>query len=61
MATAVRLVGSTISSMVIYGYDLVAALAYNGVYIPVTGLVTLVCLEALYVPIAKVNKIFPVK
>ena len=61
LATAVRLVGSTISSMVIYGYDLVAALAYNGVYIPVTGLVTLVCLEALYVPIAKVNKIFPVK
>lgn len=61
LATAIRLVGSTISSMVIYGYDLVSALAYNGVYIPVTGAVTLACIEALYVPIAKVNRILPVE
>lgn len=61
LATLVRLIGSTISSMVIYGYDLAAALAYNGVYIPVTGAVTLACMEALYIPIAKVNRIFPVE
>ena len=61
LATLVRLIGSTISSMVIYGYDLVAALTYNGIYIPVTGAVTLACMEALYIPIAKVNRIFPVE
>ncbi len=61
LMTLVRLFGSTVSSMVIYGYNLPAAIAYNGVYIPVTGAITLACLEALYIPMARVNLLFPSK
>ncbi len=61
LATCIRLIGSTISSMVIYGYNLLGALTYNAVYIPVTGLVTLIALYIFYVPMAKLNKIFPIK
>ena len=47
--------------MVNYGYTLVAAAAYNYIYVFVTGAVSLVAIEVLFIPLAKINKLFPAK
>jgi len=59
-ATAIRLVGSSISSIIFYGTDLGGALAYNIPYILPSGLIALAVLMALYGPLLKLNKRFPV-
>lgn len=60
LATLVRFMGSTASSMINYGLSFTAALIYNEVYIPVTAAVALVAMEVMYIPLAKLNKHFPV-
>jgi thiamine transporter ThiT len=55
-----RYIGSTISSVVIYGTTLVGGLEYNW-YIWASGLVTLVILGVLYRPFITIQKLFPVK
>lgn len=59
LAGLVRFAGSTISSMAIYGYEFVPALAYNVTYIPASVGVALVALMVLYGPLLKLDKMFP--
>ncbi len=40
---------------------ILAAAAYNYIYVFVTGAVSLVAIEVLFIPLAKINKLFPVK
>lgn len=61
IATFIRFIGSSASSMVNYGFDFVPALQYNAIYIPVTGAVSLVAMEILYIPLARLNIFFPAK
>ena len=61
LATVVRLAGSTISSMVVYEYTFIDALAYNATYIPASGVVALVVLMLLYGPLLRVNKLLPAR
>lgn len=61
IASVVRFVGSSASSMINYGYTVTAAMAYNVIYVFVTGAVSLVAMLLLYIPLAKVNKIVPNK
>ena len=60
LATFVRYIGSNVSSMVVYGYTLQAALAYNAFYIPLSGLAAVAMVMAVYGPLYKINKRFPV-
>lgn len=55
-----RLVGSTLSSMVLYSYSLQAALVYNLAYIPASTGLALVVTLALYPALVTINKRFPV-
>ena len=61
LSTIVRYIGSNASSMIIYGLDLPGALAYNGIYIPLSGALAFAVIMALYGPLAKVNQMFPAK
>lgn len=60
LATLIRFIGSTASSMIIYKYTFSAALAYNAIYIPVSGLVATIVLMAAYGPLAKIHHQFPI-
>ena len=59
--TIIRFIGSNVSSIVVYGYSLEAALAYNVLYIPLSGLVSTVALMLLYSPLIRINKHYSVK
>ena len=61
VATFFRMVGSSMSSMVIYGLDFMGALEYNGIYVSVSGALAIGALAALYGPLAKINSLFPTK
>lgn len=61
LMTAVRFIGSNVSSMVVYGYTLKAALAYNAIYIPLSGLVSTVALMLLYAPLIRINNHYSTK
>lgn len=61
LASLIRFIGSSVSSIVNYGYTISAAAAYNYIYVFVTGGVSLIAMEALYIPLAKINKLFPTK
>ena len=61
LATLVRFIGGTTSSMVIYDYPLVAAMQYNLIYVTVSGAIALVALMLLFPAIKIINKRFPVK
>ena len=61
LMTAVRFIGSNVSSIVVYGYTLKAALAYNAIYIPLSGLVSTVALMLLYAPLIRINKHYSTK
>lgn len=56
-----RMIFHTISSMVFYDYSLVAAIAYNGPYVFVSGAATLVMLLLLYKPLLIINEKFKLK
>ena len=60
LATLLRFIGSTASSMVIWGLNLNDAIGYNSVYIPVSGIISMGVIMGAYGPIAKVNKLFPI-
>ena len=61
LATFIRYIGSNVSSIVVYQYTLEAALAYNAFYIPLSGLVSILALMAIYGPLLKVNARHPVE
>ena len=61
LSTLVRYIGSNVSSIVVYGYTLKAALAYNAFYIPLSGLISTIAFMSLYAPLIRVNKLYPVK
>lgn len=61
IATAIRFVGSTASSMVVYGYSLEAAVLYNAIYIPVSGLIATVTIMFAYGPLIKINQRYPAR
>lgn len=61
LATLIRYAASTASSMINYGLSFQAALIYNIVYIPVSGAIGLAALLALYLPLARLEKHYPVK
>ena len=60
LATLGRFIGSTISSLVVYGYTFEASLVYNATYIPLSGLFAIVVLMALYGPLIQLERLFPV-
>lgn len=60
LSTAVRYIGSNVSSIVVYGYTLEAALAYNAFYIPLSGLIATLAFIAIYGPLIKINKRYPI-
>lgn len=60
LASFLRLVGGCISSMVFYSYSLLAALEYNAAYVLISGGISIALVMALYGPIVKVNRRFPV-
>lgn len=59
LASFFRFVGSSVSSMVIYGYTIQAAMAYNAVYVFVSGAISIAIIMAIYGPFIKVNKRYP--
>ena len=61
LSTVLRFVGGCTSSMIIYGYDIKAAMAYNVLYVFISGAVAIVALAAIYGPMIMVNKRFPVE
>ena len=61
IATAIRFVGSTASSMIVYGYSLKAAALYNAIYIPVSGLIATATIMLVYGPLIKINKRYPAR
>ena len=61
LATFIRYVGSNLSSIVVYGYTLEAALIYNTIYIPLSGLISVLALMVLYGPLIRINHRFPAK
>ncbi len=61
LSTLVRYIGSNVSSIVVYGYTLKAALTYNSIYIPLSGLIATLAFMALYSPLIRINKLYPVK
>ena len=61
LATFVRFVGSSTSSMVIYHLPFNEALLYNSVYVSVSGAIALGVLMFLLPAIKVINKRYPVK
>ena len=61
IATFIRFVGSTASSMIIYAYPFKEAVLYNAVYIPLSGLISIAVLMAAYGPLLKVHHRFGFK
>ena len=61
LSTFVRFVGGTTSSMVIYGYQFVPALAYNALYIPLSGAAAIVILMIVLPGLQKLNRKYPAK
>ena len=60
IATTIRFIAGTVSSMVVYGYDIIPAMAYNSLYIFVSGALSLAILMALLGPLCRINTRFPV-
>jgi len=61
LATALRFVAGTVSSMVLYDYNFVPAALYNVGYICISAGLSLVLIMGLYGPLLVVNKRFPNK
>lgn len=61
LSTALRFVGGCTSSMIIYGYEIRAAMAYNVLYVFISGAIAIAALVAIYGPMIMVNKRFPVE
>lgn len=59
ISTFIRFIGGTVSSMIIYGYDLLPAMTYNSLYVSISGLIAIVVVMAVYGPFIRVNNRFP--
>ena len=59
LATIFRFIGGCASSMIIYGYSLTAAMAYNAIYVSVSSAISIAVIMGIYGPFIKVNKRFP--
>jgi len=59
LATLLRFLGSSVSSMVFYQLSFPAACLYNAIYIPVSGAIALGVLLVLYGPLCHINAMFP--
>lgn len=55
----VRFVGSSLSSIVNYGLNLIGAMAYNVIYVFASAGISAVILMALYGPLLRLQKAFP--
>lgn len=60
LATMGRFIGSTASSMILYGLSFRAAVDYNAIYIPVSGAIATAVLMMMYGPLIQINKRYPV-
>ena len=61
LATTTRFIAGTISSMLLYDYDIVPAMLYNVGYVYISAAISLAAIMALYGPILKINRLFPNK
>lgn len=61
LATLVRFVGGIAGSMIVVDVSFYDALAYNAIYIPVSGAIAIAVIMAAYGPLAKLNARFPVR
>ena len=61
LATFIRFMGSTASSMINYETSFVDSLIYNSMYIPISGAIAIVATMALFPALVMLNKKFPVK
>ncbi len=59
LAALVRFIGSSLSSIVNYGLNLVGAMAYNVIYVFASAGISAVILMALYGPLLRLQKAFP--
>ncbi|MCR5506029.1 MAG: energy-coupled thiamine transporter ThiT [Bacilli bacterium] len=59
LSTLVRFIGGTVSSMAIYGYKFVPAMAYNALYIPLSGAAAIIFLMLLLPALKQINHRFP--
>ncbi len=55
-----RVIGSSLSSMIFYGYDLKGAFIYNIGYVGVSAAISCACDLALSKPIQMINSLYPV-
>ncbi|MCF0117332.1 MAG: energy-coupled thiamine transporter ThiT [Bacilli bacterium] len=60
LTALIRMIGSCASSMILWGADLGYALGYNAVYILPSAGFAMIILMALYGPLLKINRRFPV-
>ena len=58
LATALRFMAGTISSMVLYDYDFAPAALYNVGYVFISGAISMVIVMALYGPLLQISKRF---
>ena len=61
LATFIRFVGSSASSMIVYGLGFKEALAYNAIYIPLSGAAAIAVIMGAYGPLLRVHHRFPVR
>ncbi|MCQ2800719.1 MAG: energy-coupled thiamine transporter ThiT [Bacilli bacterium] len=61
LATIIRYIGANVSSIVVYKYSLIAALEYNALYIPISGLASTIALMAISKPIISLSNRHPVQ
>lgn len=61
LVTFIRFVGGNASSILIYETDFVGALVYNAPYIIPSGLMATAVIMAVYGPLVRINKLFPVR
>ena len=61
LSILIRYIGSNVSSIVVYQYSLKAALEYNSFYIPLSGLISIIALMAIYRPLIKINNLHKVE
>ena len=59
LSTFIRFVGGCASSMIIYGYSIIPAMAYNSLYVSISGLIGAIVIMSIYGPFIKVNRRFP--
>ncbi len=61
LSTLVRMLGSSVSSIIFYGYTFWEAMAYNATYCLPTMVLGIVVVLALYLPLKTVNNMYKVR